>query len=290
MPMCWRRMIASSLSVLPTSDSPATDTSPSSGTSRPATMLSSVDLPQPDGPITATNSPRPISRSAPRSARTGAVSCSNVRNTWLTLDDEIVGSGLIVERCFADRHVAVSWVAAALTAAWLTDAIFRGRTGVVRPLTRCSPRSSAGGFARQLVPRGVADDDLAVGGELLQPLAQVHGVADDRVFEALVGAEQGRGDDRRVDTPMPSGNGSKPSVVHCALTADWAACIAAAATSARSAWSVDGSGAPNTAITASPTYCITVPPAARIARFISARWRLSCWASCDGSVCSLIVE
>ena len=57
MPMCWRRMMASSFSSMPTSDSPATTTSPSSGTSRPAMMLSSVDLPQPDGPITATNSP-----------------------------------------------------------------------------------------------------------------------------------------------------------------------------------------------------------------------------------------
>ena len=69
MPMCWRRMIASSLSVLPTSDSPATDTSPSSGTSSPATMLSSVDLPQPEGPMTATNSPRCRCRGRRRAGR-----------------------------------------------------------------------------------------------------------------------------------------------------------------------------------------------------------------------------
>src|ERR1700755_1413153 len=71
-------MIASSSSVLPTSGSPARDTSPSVGVSRPAMMLSSVDLPQPDGPITATNSPGVIVKSTPRSARTGAPSDSNV--------------------------------------------------------------------------------------------------------------------------------------------------------------------------------------------------------------------
>ena len=43
------------------------------GVSRPATRLSSVDLPQPDGPMTATNSPPPTIRSTPRSARTGAL-------------------------------------------------------------------------------------------------------------------------------------------------------------------------------------------------------------------------
>ena len=51
MPMCRRRMIASSSSVLPTSDIPASSSSPSVGESRPATRLSNVDLPHPDGPI-----------------------------------------------------------------------------------------------------------------------------------------------------------------------------------------------------------------------------------------------
>ena len=84
MPTCWRRMIASAFSSLPASDSPAITTSPSSGTSRPATRFSIVDFPHPDGPITATNSPVRTVRSAPRNARTGAVSCSNVRYTAVT--------------------------------------------------------------------------------------------------------------------------------------------------------------------------------------------------------------
>ena len=84
MPTCWRRMIARAFSSLPASESPAMTTSPSSGTSSPATRLSIVDFPHPDGPMTATNSPRRTVRSAPRNARTGAVSCSNVRYTAVT--------------------------------------------------------------------------------------------------------------------------------------------------------------------------------------------------------------
>ena len=75
-PMCLRRIRASSFSSLPTSDSPATAMSPSLGVSSPATMFSRVDLPQPDGPMTATNSPCVIVMSTPRSARTGAPSLS----------------------------------------------------------------------------------------------------------------------------------------------------------------------------------------------------------------------
>src|SRR5262245_25806968 len=41
-------------------------------------MLSNVDLPHPDGPITATNSPVVMVKSTPRNARTGAPSDSNV--------------------------------------------------------------------------------------------------------------------------------------------------------------------------------------------------------------------
>ena len=64
----------------------------------------------------------------------------------------------------------------------------------------------------------------------------------------------------------------------------------AAATTARSAWSSLGTGAPKTAITASPTNCMTVPPSPIMARFIAARWVLSWPASSLGSACSAIVE
>ena len=95
MPMCLRRMIASSSSDLPTSDSPASTISPSVGVSSPATRLSSVDLPQPDGPMTATNSPGFISKSTPRNARTGAPSDSKLlRRPRVHEDRALVGHGV----------------------------------------------------------------------------------------------------------------------------------------------------------------------------------------------------
>src|SRR5436190_15969009 len=52
---------------------PSNATVPSLVVARPAITSSSVDLPQPDGPTTAKNSPRAISRSTGPSASTGPV-------------------------------------------------------------------------------------------------------------------------------------------------------------------------------------------------------------------------
>ena len=49
---------------------PAIVTSPSFGRSSPARMCISVDLPEPDGPITAVNLPAATSSDTPRSAFT----------------------------------------------------------------------------------------------------------------------------------------------------------------------------------------------------------------------------
>src|SRR5829696_3091814 len=51
-------------------DSPPTNTSPRSNSSRPERQLRSVVFPQPEGPMTATISPRAIERSTPRRAWT----------------------------------------------------------------------------------------------------------------------------------------------------------------------------------------------------------------------------
>src|SRR6185312_790582 len=78
----WRRRIrARSSSLRPVTSSPATSISPSSAVSSPATRFSSVDLPQPDGPIRAAKSPASMVRFTPRSARTGAFSASKVLRT-----------------------------------------------------------------------------------------------------------------------------------------------------------------------------------------------------------------
>ena len=81
MPMWRRRSRARSSSACPVTSSPATKIVPSSATSSPATRLSSVDLPHPEGPISAANWPRGTVRSRPRSARTGAFSASKVLRT-----------------------------------------------------------------------------------------------------------------------------------------------------------------------------------------------------------------
>ena len=51
---------------------PSMATAPASGRSRPPTRCSRVDLPEPDGPMIATNSPAAIDRSTSRSAWTAS--------------------------------------------------------------------------------------------------------------------------------------------------------------------------------------------------------------------------
>ena len=58
--------------VAPVARGPATAIVPASGSCRPATSSSSVDLPQPEGPTTPSTSPAPTSRSSPPSAGHGA--------------------------------------------------------------------------------------------------------------------------------------------------------------------------------------------------------------------------
>src|SRR3712207_8628331 len=57
------------LSDIPEMDSPPTNTSPLSNSSRPDRQLRSVVLPHPEGPMMATISPRGILKSTPRRAR-----------------------------------------------------------------------------------------------------------------------------------------------------------------------------------------------------------------------------
>ena len=157
-------------------------------------------------------------------------------------------------------------------------------TGVSRPFTSCASSGRIDAASAQRLDRLLAQHGRpGRAREVLQPLRQVHGVADDRVLEPLVAPEQrgrdlaGRQPDaeperlepfglpRRV-RPRPDARASRPRPRRPAR-----------------AWSSCGNGAPNTAITASPTYCITVPPWSRIAAFISARCVLSWPASTVGS-------
>ncbi len=195
MPMCRRRMIASSSSLLPTSGSPASDTSPSVGVSSPATMLSSVDFPQPDGPITATNSPGVIVKSTPRSARTGAPSDSKVLRSPLRLDDPL-GSSRSSRTSFP--------VPCRRTRRCGTPA---PASSVPSPSSRRAPRTRRVRRSAACVAL-VHHDASRRARQVLEPLREVHRVAHQRVLDAFLGAEE-RGGDRRRSTPRcPSPNGA----------------------------------------------------------------------------------
>jgi hypothetical protein len=69
-PMCFRRSFVSSLSFRFVISVPSTETEPEVGRSSPARMCMRVDLPEPDGPITAVSRPCATSSETPRSAST----------------------------------------------------------------------------------------------------------------------------------------------------------------------------------------------------------------------------
>ena len=143
---------------------------------------------------------------------------------------------------------------------------------------------------RQRVLRRFRDHRLTGRRELLESLGQVDGVADERVLETLLRTEQRGGDFARRETDAESEDRQTlrfPSVTLISPAAR--ACWPRRRRRGRRGrdWAP---GAPKTAITASPTNCITVPPSPIIARFIAARWVLSWPASSLGSACSAMVE
>ena len=69
-PICRRRNFVKSESFRFVISVPDTLTVPELGLSSPAKMCINVDFPDPDGPITAVNFPRPTSNETPRNAST----------------------------------------------------------------------------------------------------------------------------------------------------------------------------------------------------------------------------
>jgi hypothetical protein len=72
--MWSRRSCVSFVSSMPVISLLAITTLPVVGVSSPAMMCINVDLPEPEGPITATSSPVRTSRDTPRSASTAVAS------------------------------------------------------------------------------------------------------------------------------------------------------------------------------------------------------------------------
>src|ERR1700722_6752206 len=174
-PMWRRRSCESSSSVRPVTSSPATVIVPSSATSSPAIKLRSVDLPHPEGPISATKSPDGTTRFAPRSARTGAFSASNVFRTFSATKASMSAS-------FSRRDVGTTSVAYQ----FVCD---HGGLASLDQLRRQSDRlpSHLPG-----VNGALGDHDFACIRQLLQALGHVDGVPDKGVFQPLLGAEQRR--------------------------------------------------------------------------------------------------
>jgi hypothetical protein len=69
-PISSRRSAVNALSFSPVSSTSPMRTDPESAVSRAAQQCMSVDLPEPLGPMTAVNSPAPMSRLTPSRART----------------------------------------------------------------------------------------------------------------------------------------------------------------------------------------------------------------------------
>src|ERR1700722_985819 len=189
-PMWRRRSWDSSSSVRPVTSSPATVIVPSSATSSPAIRLSSVDLPQPEGPINATKSPEWTTRLTPRSARTGAFSASKVLRTLSTTKasmsasffrQDVAGSAPVVHQFVCDHWGLASFH----QLGWEGDRLPRDLPGVRRAL---------------------GDHDFARVRQLLEPLGHVDCVPDEGVFQPFLRSEEGgRGLPGREPQPEPEG-------------------------------------------------------------------------------------
>src|SRR5207302_1743240 len=144
--------------------------------------LSSVDLPQPDGPMTATNSAAAIFMSTPRSARTGTPSDSYVLRRSFVLTTSAMLLPPLPERTgLCGRHEINNLDA-------IRDhfgcAAFHERRIHPHSTIRCVQ----GGVGR------LTEDDLAArSGEILKSRRKVHRIPHQRVLHPVLGPKKRRG-------------------------------------------------------------------------------------------------
>ena len=162
-------------------------------------------------------------------------------------------------------------------------------TGVSRPFTNCGSSATVVTASRNAfsVP---SDRTVSPAAANCCSRCDILTVSPTKVYSSRSSDPRSAAAASPVDSPRPNPKAGRPSASHRALMACCLACIARAAATARSAWSSWANGAPKTAITASPTNCMTVPFSPRIASFMAARCTLSCPASWLGSACSAMVE
>ena len=230
-------------------------------------MLSSVDLPQPDGPITATNSPgchREVDAAQRAHRRAlgleGLAQAPRLTTTGRSRVDASLTSLIALRSMSSNTSMRYA------------------RTGVFRPFTsrlaerhalerrRAAPRTSLSLIT--IRPAGRARSCRRCARFTVSPTS----VYSSRSSEPSSAAATGP-----VDTPMPEPERRRARRA-AQRSFERALALEHRARGARPRGRRGrraGTGAPKHAITASPTNCITVPPSSRMAWFISARCSLS---------------
>ena len=197
MPMCRRRMRASSSSLRPGDASPAIVISPSSATSRPATRLSSVDLPQPDGPMIATNSPaRDVEVDAAQRAHRRELGLERLAHARAPCSTSPI-TLRSRSSCRVDQPVRATPASPAPSPAARSSGSSAGRGRRARPRSAPLSTSSRPGAARSC------------------SRCARFTVSPTSVYSSRSSEPSSAAATSPVDRPMPSPNSGSPSARHC---------------------------------------------------------------------------
>ena len=250
MPMCLRRMTASWFSSMPDDRLAGHGDLALVGHVEPGDEVEQRRLAAARGAHDGHELARAAGRGRrPRSARTGAVSCSKVRYTARTATARSTGTS--AEPSAVDRATAGSTWLARRCRSWswcrsLQSARHVGADAVGQD-RRLPALDQLGlqllGAGRRVsvrrVPRRLAEHGLARLGELLEALGTGSRRRRRRVYSTRSSEPSSAAATSPVDSPMPSPNGRQAlGSSQRSFTRPCAACMASAAARARSAWSL----------------------------------------------------
>ena len=192
-------MRASSSSLRPVISSPAIVISPSSATSSPATRFSSVDLPQPDGPMIATNSPA-------RDVEVDAAQRAHRRELGL--------ERLADARAPCTRHPSSDSLPVVSVSRYATHRRLPSLHHAARRAARASggvgERRERSARSARSCPAGRARSCSRCARFTVSPTS---------VYSSRSSEPSSAAATSPVDRPMPSPNAGSPSARHCSLTA-----------------------------------------------------------------------
>ena len=257
MPMWRRRMRASSSSFVPVIDLAGDRDLAVVGDVEPGDEVEQRRLAAARRTHDRDELPRARRRGRRRAARAPA------RARLRTSCARATGTRAHVSRRFASPLHCVSFVR--------VDTADRSRAGKRRPASPVPSTccASSGSSRRRIVERRhrrVAQHRRAGRArQVLQPLRRGSPCRRRACTRAARRSRAARPRPRRSTGRCRDRTGCSPSARHCSFDAPAGRVHRRRRPRApRSAWSSCGNGAPNTAITASPTYCMTVPPSSRI--------------------------